>query len=211
MRHARANQAQAGLSGREVDSLVEPGPAVGNCDDLDIEDAATPPARFPASLPGAGSRSSRQMPAAPSLPSSPMATVSAQSSGQMPGVVPGRSSGQIPVADHATDEMQVTPPPPVPLPPAVSILHRPALAIRPAFGLLSFHVSRRAGGVAAIKRSRRGLWLFVLVVLAVLLGFSIVRFVAEPTDAQSQDSVFPAGNRTGLPRASALDALVGEA
>jgi hypothetical protein len=79
------------------------------------------------------------------------------------------------------EEVQVTPPPPSPLPPAVPFLNRAVHLPRLPFSFLRFHLSRRTGGVAAIKRSRRSLWLLILLVLAVLLGFALVRFVIEPT------------------------------
>ena len=194
MRNSRASQAHGALAGHEVDSVVEPGPAAGLGDDSDIEDVATPPARHSASLPVASSRSSGQLAAA--RPSGQVPAVAGRSSGQLPAAAPGHSSGQMPAVNRTMEDLQVTPPPPAPLPPAVSMLNRPARVQRPPFGFLRFHLSRRAGGVAAIKRSRRGLWLFVLVVLAVLLGFAIVRFVVGPTDSQSWNSGFPTGHPT---------------
>ncbi len=165
MRSAQAAQAQSALAGHEVDSLVEPGSVGQGGDDPDIEDLATPPARPSASLPVAGSRSSSQIPA-----------VSGRSSGQMP-AMPARPSA---TASRSRDEEQVTPPPPVPLPPAVPMLNRAVQLPRLPFRFLRFHLSRRAGGVAAIKRSRRGLVLLVLLLLAVLLGFAFVRFYIGP-------------------------------
>jgi serine/threonine protein kinase len=97
-----------------------------------------------------------------------------------------RSSGQRAAAANPTmDEMQITPPPPAPLPPAVSMLNRAVHLPRLPFEFLRFHLSRRTGGVAAIKRSRRALWLAILVVLAVLLGFVMVRFVVGPAIPRS--------------------------
>jgi serine/threonine protein kinase len=167
LRSARAGQAPGALAGSEADSLVEPGPAPGTGGDSDVEDVATPPARPSASLPVASSRPSSQMPAAAARPSS-----------QIP-LVPGRSSSQMAV-NRTAEDIQVTPPPPAPLPPAVSMLNRAAQLPRLPFAFLRFHLSRRAGGVAAIRRSRRGVWLLVLLVLAVLLGFAFVRFYVGP-------------------------------
>jgi serine/threonine protein kinase len=168
-RNAQVAQAQGALAGHEVDSLVEPGPAGRTGDDSDIEDVATPPARPSASLPVASSRSSSQMPAVPG-----------RSSGQMPAVSPRPSGKMAANASRTMDEDQVTPPPPVPLPPAVSMLSRAVQLPRLPFDFLRFHLSRRSGGVAAIKRSRRGVWLLVMIVLAVLLGFAFVRFYIGP-------------------------------
>jgi uncharacterized protein involved in outer membrane biogenesis len=40
--------------------------------------------------------------------------------------------------------------------------------------------------VAAIKRSRRRMWLLVLLVLAIVLGFVFVRFFIGPADPRSE-------------------------
>ena len=174
MRNARAAQAPGALAGHEVDCLVEPGPAIRTGDDSDLENVATPPARPSGSLPLASSRSSGQMAAVPARSSGQMAAASGQSSGQM--AAPG---SQIP------SEMQVTPPPPVPLPLVVPLPNRAVQPSRLPFGFPRFHLSRPSGGVAAIKRSRRGAWLLVLLVLAVLLGFAIVRFFIGPSIPRS--------------------------
>jgi serine/threonine protein kinase len=169
MRNARAGQVPSARAGEEVDSVVEPGPASRTGDDSDIEDVATPTARPTGSLPIASNRSSGQM-ALPVRPSGQMATL------------PARPSGQMAAAAHRTmEEAQVTPPPPVTLPPAVPFLSRAVRLPRLPFAFLRFHLSRRTGGVAAIKRSRRSLWLLILLVLAVLVGFGMVRFVIGPT------------------------------
>jgi hypothetical protein len=123
-------------------------------------------------------------------PSGVMAAVPGRSSAQGP-AVPGRSSGQsgqMTATNRTLEDMQVTPPPPVPLPHAVSMLNRAVQLPRLPFAFLHFHLSRRAGGVAAIKRSRRGVWLVVLLVLAVLLGFAFVRFYVGPVDPHSKGS-----------------------
>jgi serine/threonine-protein kinase len=165
----RAGQATSARPGEEVDSVVEPGPASRTGDDSDIEDVATPPARPTGSLPIASSRTSGQMAAVPARPSGSM-TVSARPSGPMAAA-----------ANRTMEEAQVTPPPPATLPPAVPFLSRAVQLPRLPFAFLHFHLSRRTGGVAAMKRSRRGMWLLILLVLAVLLGFGIVRFVIGPT------------------------------
>ncbi len=166
-RSVQAARAQSALAGHEVDSLVEPGSAGRSGNDPDIEDLATPPARASASLPSASSGSSSRMPA----------VSSARSSGQMPAP---SSGGMAAATNRSREEEQVTPPPPAPLPPAVPMLNRAVQVPRLPFRFLRFHLSRRAGGVAAIKRSRRGLWLLLLLVLAVLLGFAFVRFYIGP-------------------------------
>ena len=164
----RAGQAASARAGDEVNSVVEPGPVSQTGDDSDIEDLATPPARPTGSQPVASGRSSAQMAAPPARVSGQMAT-GARASGPMASA-----------ANRTMEDAQVTPPPPVPLPPAVPFLNRAVRLPRLPFAFLRFHLSRRTGGVAAIKRSRRGMWLTVLLVLAVLLGFAIVRFVFAP-------------------------------
>jgi len=159
LRSARAGQASNALAGHEVDSVVEPDPVAQTGNDPSIEDVATPPARPSASMPIPRSRPSGQMPAAPV-----------------------RSSAQMSAVHRTMEEMQVTPPPPVPLPPAVPMLSRAVQLPRLPFDFLRFHLSRRAGGVAAVRRSWRGVWLSALVVLAVLTGFLIVRFVIGPAE-----------------------------
>ncbi|HEX7506523.1 MAG TPA: serine/threonine-protein kinase [Polyangia bacterium] len=159
VRSARAAQVPNALAGHEVDSVVEPGPAAIRTGDIsDIEDVATPPARSTGSLPVATSRLSGQMAAAPA-----------------------RSSAQRAAAPNQTmEDVQRTPPPPEPLPPAVSLMDRAVRLPRLPFAFLRFHLARRTGGVAAIRRSRRGIWLLVLLALAVLLGFVFVRFFVGP-------------------------------
>ncbi len=181
-RSPRAGQAQGSLAGHEIDLVVEPGPAIRTTDDSDLENVATPPARPSGSRPTAGSRSSGQMEAAPG-----------RASGQRTA-----ASGEIPI------EMQVTPPPPAPLPPPVPVLNRSPQGPRSPFGFPRFRLSRPSGGVAAIKRSRRRVWLVVLLVLAVLLGFSLVRFFAGPAAPRSGGpSLDPARRVVQLPVTSA--------
>jgi len=197
-RSTRAAQPPGPLAGHEVDSVVEPGPAaIRTGDDSDIEDVETPPARSSGTLSTASSRPSGHL--AGQMP------VPTRSSGQM-GVVPGRSSGQLAAA--ATNPMladvQVTPPPLEPLPPAVPLLNRAVRLPRLPFAFLRFHLSRRTGGVAAIKRSRRGMWLLALVVLAVLLGFVFVRFFIGPAVPRATGPrLEPLRHTADLPHASA--------
>jgi serine/threonine-protein kinase len=132
-----------------------------------------------------------------------VATPPARPSASLP-VTGSRPSGQTAAAASRTmDEDQVTPPPPMPLPPAVPMLNRAVQLPRLPFGFLRFHLSRRAGGVAAIKRSRRGLWLLVLIVLAVLLGFAFVRFYIGPAVPRASGSrVKPASRIAQFPGTS---------
>jgi hypothetical protein len=192
-RNARAGQAPGVPAGHEVDSVVEPGPAARTGDDLNIEDEATPPAQRSGSLPVpsawasgqlavATGRSSGQMPALADRASGERPALTGRSSAQMP-VASGRLSGQLAaVASPISEEDQVTPPPPVPLPPVASMQNQIA---PPQRGPSDFQPVRPVGGVAALKRSRRRLWLFILLVLAVLLGFVFVRFVIAPVALRS--------------------------
>jgi hypothetical protein len=66
------------------------------------------------------------------------------------------------------------------------------------FGFPRFHVDGRAGGSAALKRSRQGLWIGVLLVLAILLGFVFVRFFLGPATE---------GSNLGSPARSAVHAI----
>jgi serine/threonine protein kinase len=177
-RSAQAPQVQGALAGHEVDPLVESGAASRTGDDSDIENLATPPARPSASLPVAGSRASGRMPAVPGQPSSP-----------------------IPVAaNRSMDAAQVNPPPPVPQQADEPMLNQSVQLPRLPFGFFHFHLSRRAGGVAAIKRSRRGVWLLVLIVLAMLLGFAFVRFYIGPAGPRASASrVEPASRIAQVP------------
>jgi serine/threonine protein kinase len=53
----------------------------------------------------------------------------------------------------------------------------PAWSPQMAFEFPSIPPQKPSGGVAAIKRSRRAVWLLVLLAIAMLLGFGLVRFV----------------------------------
>jgi serine/threonine-protein kinase len=174
LRSVRAAQAPNALPGDEADSLVEPGASIQASDDSDIEDVATPPARPSGSLPAASSRSSGKMAA-----------------------VTGRSSGQMAAI---ASQKQATPPPPAPIPLPVPAPNRAVGPPRLPFGFPRFHLSRPRGGVAAIKRSRRGVWLFILLVLAVLLGFAVVRlFFGSVNPRSDRPIVEPARRVDQLP------------
>jgi serine/threonine-protein kinase len=183
--HARGAHAAPGHGGApsdEANSLVEPGASISVGDDSDIENVATPPARPSGSLPTAAGRSSAQLPAMTNRPSGPVAAA------------PGRSSGQLAAApSHSSEALAKAVPPPAPVvAPAPPPTGRPA---RSSFAFPRFHVPRPSGGVAAAPRSYRGFWLFALLVLAILLGFALVRFflITPP----------PGGGRSGASHASA--------
>jgi eukaryotic-like serine/threonine-protein kinase len=102
------------------------------------------------------------VPTPPARPSGSLPTVRARPSAQMAAVP------RLP--PNAKD---VTPPPP----PAPALApSEPKHAARGSFPFSHFYLRRPGGGVAAIKRSHRRLWLSLFLVLAILLGFSIVRF-----------------------------------
>jgi serine/threonine protein kinase len=210
-RSVRNPQVAGGLAGEEADSLVEPSDSSGAAHSSSVEDSATPPARLSTTLSSATSRSSGQMPATTtagtSRSSGQMSAASARSSGQMPAMTgrsgllqQARSSGSLMAASasaSAPDEEQVTPPPPVPLPLPKADDARPARR----FGLSPS--ARPVGGVAASRRSRRGLWLALLVLLAILVGFLFVRFVIGPTAERpggSEDGAGPRADARGVAR-----------
>jgi hypothetical protein len=58
-------------------------------------------------------------------------------------------------------------------------------------GLRQVHDVLRTGGVAASRRSFRRIWLALLLVLAVLLGFALVRFVIAPSVGHAQGADEP--------------------
>jgi serine/threonine-protein kinase len=167
--HLRSVRAPQALGpGHEADSLVEPGSSVQASDDSDIEDVATPPARLSGSLPMASRRSSGKMAAVAGSLSEQTAALGSQ----MP-------------SQTQTSQTQITPPPPAPIPLPVPAPNQAVQPVRLPFGFPRLHLSRPSGGVAAIKRSRRGLWLLVLLVLAVLFGFVFVRFFVQPVNPHS--------------------------
>jgi serine/threonine protein kinase len=177
--HLRSVRAPRALGlGHEADSLVEPGSSVQASDDSDIEDVATPPVRLSGSQPMASSRSSGKMALVTGRLSDPTAALGSQ----MP-------------SQTQTSQTQVTPPPPAPIPLPVATPNQAVQPVRLPFGFPRLHLSRPSGGVAAIKRSRRRLWLLVLLVLAALFGFAFVRFFVRPANPHS-DSCSPVSVRT---------------
>ena len=146
---ARA-QAPSTLAGHEVDSLVSRARSV---EPATIRTSRTWPRRRP------GPRLPCPWPAAGRRPRWRRRRLRTSLRGQIGAQV--QSSGRSAAAPDEGRE-QVTPPPPMPLPPAVPMLNRAVQLPRLPFRFLRFHLSRRAGGVAAIKRSRRGLGLLVL-------------------------------------------------
>jgi serine/threonine-protein kinase len=166
-RPARAGQAPAAAIGDEAGSLVEPGASINGGDDADIENVPTPPARPSGSQPAVGSRSSSRLPVVSSRPSSQLPAAASRSSEQLP-VAPGDAA------------MAPTPPSPPAAPPAAAPTVPPPLSQVAAptharFAFPRLHLHTRIGGVAAVPRSRRGLWIALLLALAILLGFGLVR------------------------------------
>ena len=89
------------------------------------------------------------------------------------------------------------------------MLDRPHRPTQLPFGLRQVYDVLRTGGVAASRRSFRAVWLALFLVLAVLLGFALVRFVIapsvghaqgadEPVARTSQFATATVGNCTGL-------------
>jgi serine/threonine protein kinase len=173
-RGTRAASAPGTQAGNDANALVEPGASISAGDDSDVENVATPPARPSAQVPAVTTRPSGSRPVASSRP-----------------------SGQVAVpASGPPDAMPATPPPPQPAFVLAPSPNSPEQPPRTPFAFPRLQLYRPSGGVAAIKRSYRGLWLFALLVLAVLLGFGIVRFFfsADP----------PASGRNGQVSAGAL-------
>ncbi len=96
--------------------------------------------------------------------SAAMPTASNRSSGFM-AAARSRSSGSVAAVPPAADPISVAA--------AESLAWSPQMA----FEFPPIPPQKPGGGVAAIKRSRRGLWLLALLVVAILLGFAVVRFV----------------------------------
>jgi len=170
-RGGRAAAAPGMVGDKDANALVAPGASINAGEDSDIENIATPPARPSGSLPTASSRSSGQMPKSTSRSSSQMAAAAGQSSDQLRSATT-RSADRMPAS---------APPSPTDADPAASVL-TPEPPSPVPFAFSRFYQRRPAGGVAAARRSYRGLWLFGLLVLAILLGFGFVRFFmsAEP-------------------------------
>lgn len=166
-RNARLGQAQGTVSGKP-DPLVEPGSAIENTSEEELAQEATPAARPPGGPSGRASAEIAQ--AGEPASESPAATRTFEHPpprDQDSPVIP-------PVQGQWPKQLTATPSPapaPAPVPPAAAPgrFHFPAVRF-----------ARRMGGVAAFPRSRRGVWLMILVVLAALLGFLFVRFVLRP-------------------------------
>jgi len=196
IRDARAAQAQDALAGNEVDSVVEPdAPPALRTGDSDVEDVPTPPARPSGSMAARKSAKSESMAAVPARPSGsqaavgrPLAPVTAQPP-PLPPPLPPAVAASAPLPRDPVN--QATPLPPAPLPPAVSMLERPHRPTQLPFGLRQVHEVLRSGGVAASRRSFRGVWLALFLVLAVLLGFVLVRFLIAPSAAHAQSAGEP--------------------
>jgi serine/threonine protein kinase len=106
-------------------------------------------------------RTSASMPAASNRSSGSMAVVRSRSAGPVAAVPP--SAAPVPVASAESS----------------------AWSPQMAFEFPPIPPQKPGGGVAAIKRSRRGLWLLVLLVVAILLGFGVVRFVLGSGNADA--------------------------
>jgi serine/threonine-protein kinase len=109
----------------------------------------------------------------PARTSASMPTTSNRPSGQMAAAPSNRSSGQMAAVLPATASV------PVPS------IENSAWSSQMAFDFPPVPPQKPSGGVAAIKRSRRALWLLVLLVIAILLGFTFVRFVLGSGVARS--------------------------
>jgi eukaryotic-like serine/threonine-protein kinase len=166
-RGGRAAAAPGTVGGDEPSSLVEPGASIDAGDDSALENVATPPARPSGSLPTAGKRPSAQLPIPTSHSASQLAAAASRSSSQLAAPVS-------PSSEAMPDT--VTPPPPPPLAAPPPPLLTPEPPPRLPFALSRLYLHRPAGGVAAMKRSYRGVWLFGLLAAAILLGFAFVRF-----------------------------------
>jgi eukaryotic-like serine/threonine-protein kinase len=178
--------------GNPGDSLVEPGSSIENTgEEEELENVATPAARPSRSLPAAGARLSAQLPSAGEPPAESLPRPTGRTSEQIPVL------GSRPSAPAATDQpqwprqMRATPSP-APAPPASA--NRPPAPAEPApkphggFHFPAAYLWRPMGGVAALRRSRRGLWLLALVLLAALLGFGFVRFFLRPASPEKGTS-----------------------
>ncbi|MBN2575102.1 MAG: protein kinase [Deltaproteobacteria bacterium] len=209
-RSARGGQGAGGGAADPANALVEPGASISVGDDSDIENVATPPARPSGSLPAVASRPSGAQPAVATRSSSQLPAATTPSSGRMsaaagrspePAVEPAsRPSGQSPAPPDPMARAMAATPPATPAPPAAA--SSPAFlpqAAPSSFALPRSHLYQRSGGVAAPKRSYRRLWLLALLVLAVLLGFGLVRFFLHTSQPGGQLDA-PVPDRHGLAR-----------
>ena len=173
-RGGRAAHAPGTVAADEAKLLVEPGAAIDAGGDSELENVATPPARPSRPMPAVAARSSASLPTANSRSSGQLPAMTSPSSGTH-ATTPSRPSGSLATPPNPPPAALAT----TPAGPAVSIAPPPSAPERPPrlpFAFARFQLHRASGGVAAIKRSHRGAWLFALVVLAVLLGFGFVRF-----------------------------------
>ena len=109
----------------------------------------------------------------PARTSASMPAASNRPSGQMAVAPSGRSSGQMAALPAAAAPAQVAP------------VENSTWSPQMAFEFPPIPPQKPSGGVAAIKRSRRGLWLLILLAVAILLGFGFVRFVLGSGDSHS--------------------------
>lgn len=210
LRSVRAPQGPHATAGQPGDSVVEPDGedvSMDSADSSGLGEVATPPARPSAAMPAANPRpsgqftsvpgwSSDQWPSLGNRPSAQMPTaqapaVSSRPSAQMPvaapPAIPLRPSASIPArGSQPIDTLAATPPPVVPLPPVAPT----PVPARSGLGFARFYLQAKMGGVAAIRRSRRGLWFFLLFLVAVLLGFGAVRFLFS-SEAPGANSLGP--------------------
>jgi serine/threonine protein kinase len=191
-RNARAGQAVGSLPGKGANPLIEPGASIEHtADQEELENVDTPPAR-----------PSRPLPAAGPPPSAPMASdassrpTARNRTSEHP---PLGASRPVARTEQSQWPKQMTATP-SPEPAAAPSAGQAAAAVAPAratpgrFRFPAAYLMRPAGGVAALRRSRRGLWLLALLVLAALLGFFFVRFFLRPTaPRQGTAPVAPVG------------------
>jgi serine/threonine protein kinase len=144
------------LTGKDVDSLVESG---ASSNEAAAGNIATPPLR-----PSASASNAAASPSAPAAP--PMPTL--HSPAPLP-AAPNPVRGTEPVVlaspTESGDDGTATP--------ALGESMQPASKTK---GIPVGVLQKPAGGVAAIKRSRRGFWVAFAVLLAFLLAFAFVRF-----------------------------------
>jgi serine/threonine protein kinase len=155
-RTSRAAHPSGTLTGKEADSLVESGDVHEISDPERPENVATPPAR-------------RSDAAANGVAGS------VEGAGK-------RWSGQL---AKAFDPAPPAPDPgPTPPPPVLAAPANHAWSPQMPFEF-STAAQRQSGGVAALKRSWRNLWLLVLLVTAIVLGFALVRCTLGAVPAHS--------------------------
>jgi serine/threonine protein kinase len=177
LRNSRAIQVPS--TREDVDSLLAPGASISAGEDSDIKDVATPPARISGSVPAVRTgapappplpsrRSSESMAVPSTRPSAQASELASQNSAPATPAAPAQSALPVPIL--------FTPTPADPT-------HEESKSAQPLlapFNLPPVRLPKPGGGVAAIRRSRHQAWRLVLVILAVLLGFVLVRFVLSP-------------------------------